>query len=157
MNAKIRKVSPNDVLEIKKVIDSTQLFPSELLDEMIQPYFTNPNSNEIWLTSVDEHHKPIAVAYCAPEKLTVGTFNLYLIAVRVDYQNKGVGKEIMIYLENFLKQQNERVLIVETSSLEEFDKTRRFYDKCNYIRQAVIKDFYQDGEDKIIFWKKLKS
>ena len=36
-NNKIRLVNRNDLDALKKVIDSNELFPSELLDEMIQP------------------------------------------------------------------------------------------------------------------------
>lgn len=46
-------------------------------------------------------------------------------------------------------------MIVETSALPEFELTRKFYDKLNYKREAVIREFYQKGEDKVVFWKKL--
>ncbi|MEO0330820.1 MAG: GNAT family N-acetyltransferase [Bacteroidota bacterium] len=153
MSSTIRKVSPIDVQDLKAVIDSSELFPSELLDEMIADYFNNPSSEDIWLTK-DEEGTPVAIAYCAPEKMTDGTYNLYLIAVRKEYQSKGIGAEMMSYIEELLREAGHRVLIVETSGLSEFEPTRKFYDKCGYEREAVIRDFYQEGEDKIVFWKK---
>ena len=77
-NNKIRLVNRNDLDALKKVIDSNELFPSELLDEMIQPYFREGNDTEFWIT-YEENNTPIAVAYYAPERMTVGTYNLYLI------------------------------------------------------------------------------
>jgi len=154
MKSEIRDVSPNDVEAIKTVIDSSELFPSEMLDDMIKDYFENESSSDIWLTKCDGQN-PVAIAYCAPEKMTEGTYNLYLIAVHKNYQGKGIGSEIMSYLENLLKKMKQRVLIVETSGLSEFELTRKFYDKCDYNREAKIRDFYQEGEDKIVFWKKL--
>ncbi len=59
--------------------------------------------------------------------------------------------------QKMLLEAGQRVLIVETSGLPEFERTRKFYDKCNYERAAVIRDFYQDGEDKVVFWKKLSG
>ena len=99
---------------------------------------------------------PIAIAYYAPEKLTEGTYNLYLIAIHKGHQGMGMGAEIMAYIENNLRECGARILIVETSGLPEFELTRAFYKKCNYNREAVIRDFYKEGEDKVVFWKKLR-
>ncbi|WKN41168.1 GNAT family N-acetyltransferase [Tunicatimonas pelagia] len=154
MNSTIRNISPADVPGLKAVIDSSELFPSELLDDMIADYFNTPSSEDIWLTK-DEENTPVAVAYCAPEKMTEGTYNLYLIAVRKEYQGKGIGAEMMRYIEEHLRTNGHRVLIVETSGLPEFKPTRKFYDNCGYVREAIIRDFYQEGEDKVVFWKKL--
>ena len=156
MGSAIRKVTANDLTALKKVIDSSELFPSDLLDEMIGNYLQNNSSSDIWLTK-DYDDTPTAIAYCAPERMTEGTYNLYLIAVHKNHQGKGIGREILSYLENLLQNEGQRVLIVETSGLPEFELTRKFYDKCNYIREAKIRDFYSEGEDKIVFWKKLQE
>jgi ribosomal protein S18 acetylase RimI-like enzyme len=150
----IRKVVQQDIESLKLVIDTTSLFPSELLNGMMDDYFKNSSSEDIWLTTeIDD--KLVAVTYCAPERLTEGTFNLYLIAIHKDFQGRGIGAEVMKYIENLLRTKGQRILIVETSGLPEFEFTRKFYDKCDYHREAVIRDFYREGEDKIVFWKKL--
>jgi ribosomal protein S18 acetylase RimI-like enzyme len=152
----IRTVEQRDLAFLQTVIDTNKLFPSDLLEGMLADYFTNPSSHDIWLTA-DINQMPIAVAYCAPERLTEGTYNLYLIAVHKDFQDKGIGTAIMLYIEQLLREQNMRILLVETSGLPEFEATRAFYDKCNYHREAIIRDFYQEGENKVVFWKKLNS
>ncbi|TAD96343.1 MAG: GNAT family N-acetyltransferase [Bacteroidetes bacterium] len=152
--SKVRKVNPQDLEALKIVIDTNELFPSELLEDMMKDYFNNPDTQDIWLTT-EFNDIPIAVAYCAPEKLTEGTYNLYLIAIHKNHQGKGIGTAIMNNVENLLKTKNVRVLLVETSGLAEFELTRKFYDQCNYHREALIRDFYREGEDKIVFWKKL--
>ena len=151
----IRNLLQHDLPHLKEVIDSCNLFPSELLDDMLNDYLTNAQTNDIWLTLLVEQ-TPVGVLYCAPERMTEGTSNLYLIAVHNKIQGIGLGTQFMNYLENILTLQAVRVLIVETSGLEEFEQTRRFYDKCNYHREAVIRDFYKEGESKVVFWKKLQ-
>ena len=152
--SEIRNISKQDLEALKKVIDSSELFPSEMLDEMIAEYLSGSAAEEIWLTK--EHDGvPITIVYCAPEKMTEGTSNLYLIAVQKEYQGKGIGAEMMTYVENLLRKKGHRILLVETSGLPEFELTRKFYDQLGYHREAVIREFYSEGEDKLIFWKKL--
>lgn len=153
MSVDIRAVNKADLYELKIVIETSGLFPADLLDEMLAPYFSNSATEEIWLTGL-VNNKPIAIAYCAPERLTDGTYNLYLIAVHKGFQAKGIGGQIMSYIEYLLQSKGKRILLVETSGLPEFALTRKFYDKCGYNREAVIRDFYRDGEDKVVFWKK---
>lgn len=150
---KIRLVNRNDLDALKKIIDSNDLFPSKLLDEMIQPYFENSNT-EFWVTYEDSN-TPVALAYYAPERMTVGTYNLYLIAVHPNFQGKSIGQKMLQYIENHLKNRKERILLIETSGLPEFENTVTFYKKNNYEQEAIIREFYAKGEDKIIFWKAL--
>jgi ribosomal protein S18 acetylase RimI-like enzyme len=150
----IRKVTQQDINGLKEVLDSSELFPSEYLDDMIADYFNNPATEEIWFAATDSN-MITAFGYCTPEKLTDGTFNLLAIAVRKECQRKGIGKRLMGFIEQLLKENNKRLLIVETSSDEQFDLTRKFYLRLDYLPIAVIKDFWQEGEDKIVFWKKL--
>ena len=150
----MRPIEKRDLPTLKEVIESNELFPSELLDGMIEPYFAATDSTDIWLT-LEVDQRPVLVAYCAPERMTQGTYNLYLIAVHKDHQGQGLGAGAMAYIEEMLRQLGNRILIVETSGLPDFELTRRFYQKIGYTQEAVIREFYQAGEDKVVFWKKL--
>lgn len=154
MNREIRKVRRADIPELKKVLDSSELFPSYLLDDMINDYLNNESSTDFWFTTI-ENEKPVSIGYCAPERLTEGTYNLYAIAVNKSLQGNGIGKQMMEYIESHLRKSGNRILIVETSGKPEFELTREFYIKCQYIKQAVIPEFYEKGDDKVVFWKKL--
>ncbi len=63
----------------------------------------------------------------------------------------------MSYIEASLRPGGHRILFAETSGLPGFEQARKFYNGCNYERMAIIRDFYKEGEDKIIFWKKLNT
>ena len=154
MTEKIRNTVKDDIDGLKEVLDSSELFPSDYLDEMISDYMNNPESEEIWFTYFQED-QIIGLGYCTSEKLTDGTYNLLAIAVRKDIQGKGIGRKMMDYIEQLLKKKSKRVLIVETSSDSQYKLTREFYEKLNYRKEATIQDFWKDGEDKIIYWKKL--
>jgi len=150
----IRKIVQGDLDGLKEVLNSIELFPSEMLDDMISDYFNNPVSEDIWFTKT-ENGKPISIAYCTPEKLTEGTYNLYAIGVKNDKQGKGIGSEMMTYIENLLKKKGHRIIIVDTSGTDDFKLTRKFYESLNYNKEATIRDFWKKGDDKVIYWKKL--
>jgi len=151
----IRKVVKDDIKGLKEVLNSIDLFPAEMLDDMIADYFENTETGDIWFTAIQDE-KPVAIGYCVSEKLTEGTYNLYAIGIRSDLQGKGIGGAMMNYIEEELKSQGQRILIVETSGTEDFRLTRKFYENLNYTKEAVIRDFWSEGDDKVIFWKKLK-
>jgi ribosomal protein S18 acetylase RimI-like enzyme len=151
---KTREIIQSDVDALKAVLDTIELFPAEMLEGMITDYFNNPESEDIWFTAT-EGDQPIAIGYCAPEMLTVGTFNLYAIGVRADIQGKGIGRQMMAFIENKLKGLGHRLLIVDTSGTDDFRKTRKFYEDLQYTKEAVIRDFWDEGDDKVTYWKKL--
>ena len=146
--------SKGDVVQIKKIIDSSELFPSELIDDMMASYLNNTAPHEIWLTA-KRKEVAVAVAFCAPEPMTQGTYNLYMIAVEKESQNSGIGSEVMSFIEGKLAKEGVRLLIVETAGTDQFILTREFYDKLKYKRVGHIPNFYSEGEDKVIFSKSL--
>ena len=150
----IRSIVKKDIEDLKSVLDSIDLFPSEMLEEMISDYFNNPHSKDIWFTAV-QNERPVSVAFCSPEKLTDGTYNLYAIGVHRDLHGQGIGKKMMEYLEKELKSKEIRILIVETSGTDEMALTRKFYEGLEYSKEAVIRDFWSEGDDKVIYWKKI--
>ena len=154
MNNQIRPITRADLEDLKKVVDSCELFPSEYLAEMIDDYLYNPDTQDFWFTCVD-NQKAVAIGYCVPEKFTDGTYNLLAIGVARDAQRKGIAREMTLYIEQYLKEKDGRVLIVETSSDDAQMAARNFYARLGYLQTATIPDFWKEGEDKIVFWKKL--
>ncbi len=150
----IRKVIQQDIPALKKVLDTLELFPAEMLEDMTSDYFNNPETQDIWFTAL-ENDKPISIGYAAPEQLTDGTYNLYALGVRSDIQSKGIGKQMMDFVEKELQQNGARILIVDTSSTEAFQKSRQFYENLGFTREAVIRDFWEEGDDKVVYRKKL--
>ena len=153
IEAKVRPIIAKDIKALKTVVETNDLFPPNMLDDMLSDYLSNKNSSDLWFTYQED--RPVAIAYCAPERMTEGTWNLYLIAVHPDFQGRGIGTSIVNYIEQMLAKRGARILLVETSSLLSFTLTQKFYLKCGYEQEARIREFYQAGEDKIVFRKSL--
>ena len=154
MKLEIRKATPPDVPQLKTVIAEAELFPPEMLEELMSDFFNETESTDIWLT-VTAAGQPVAIAYCAPERMTNGTYNLYAIGTLLAWRGKGIGTILMEHIEDLLRKKGVRILLVETSGVPAFEQTRNFYRKCSYHHEATIREFYDAGDDKVIFWKAL--
>ena len=153
----IRPTTSADVDALIGIVVATGLIAADetgTLEEMLEIHFAgHADSGSSWLT--DDEGGPVGVSYSAPERLTSGTWNLLMIAVRPDYQGKGHGAALLRYVEQQLTAQGERMLLVETSGTEGFERTREFYRKAGYEEEARIRDYYDAGDDKIVFRKVL--
>jgi len=150
----IRPTNAQDLTKLSRVVLETELFPPEMLDQMIAPFLNDALCRDIWIT-YQHNEELIGFAYCEPERMTASTWNVLAIAVLPARQGQGIGQQLMSFIEQQLQQQGPTTLIVETSGLPAFEGTRAFYDKIGYAREARIRDFYDRGDDKIIFWKSL--
>lgn len=150
---RIRPLDKADLPAVAQIVTQTDMFPVEMLDDMTAPYFADPQGDQRWL--VLEQGEVRAVAYHVPEPLTDGTRNLLLIAVHPAAQGRGVGTELMARIESDLAVAATRILLVETSGKDEFARTRAFYARLGYDAEAVIRDYYADGDDKVVFRKRL--
>ena len=154
----IRPAISDDTGEIIALAISSGLFPPEGTDEVagvLASYFNGElGPDHFWVVDNDNEGL-VGVAYYAPERMTEGTWNLYMIAVRPDRQRQGRGKALLKHVEKALESRGERLLLVETSGLASFERTRAFYRRCDYSEEARIRDFYRAGEDKVVFRKAL--
>ena len=122
--------------------------------ELLADRLRSPGEDDIWFTD-DDGQKPVGVAYMAPEKMTHGTWNLYWIAVHPTLQKQGRGKAILSYVQQWLIDRGERILLVETAGTDDFEYVRKFYVDNGFENEARIRDFYDLGVDKIVFRKLL--
>lgn len=125
-----------------------------MLPDMIADFLSSDDSNDLWLTC-ELDNIPIGFCYATPEALTEGTWNMLAIAVLPSSQNRGAGSALTNHLEELLRQRDTRIPIADTSGSDAFKSARNFYHKNAFIQEARIHDFWADGDDKIIFWKKL--
>ncbi|WP_341530278.1 GNAT family N-acetyltransferase [Nostoc sp. UHCC 0302] len=163
----IRPTMPNDTTALIALADATGLFqPNQLeeLGEMLSEYFScssdsdslpDDKTERFWIT--DDDNGVVGIAYCEMERMTDQTWNLQLIAIRPDRQGQGRGTTLLRYVEQTLMARGGRVLLIETSGTQDFERTRAFYRNCGYEEEARIRDFYQAGADKIVYRKALSA
>ncbi len=158
MSTKLRELQRKDrdvleimLFEIPSFDEEDQAIALELIDIALN----DPEQKDYLLSlAVDENDRPLGYACYGPTPLTDGTFDLYWIAVDHNLTSKGIGTLLLKAVEDDIRKRHGRMLIIETSSSQEYDKTRQFYLKNNYPLVETIKDFYRTGEDRVTFIKR---
>jgi ribosomal protein S18 acetylase RimI-like enzyme len=90
-----------------------------------------------------------------PTPKSDGVFDLYWIAVDPREQGQGYGQLLLRFVENEVRRQSGRMLLIETSSKQSYAPTVRFYERAGYREISRIKDFYRIEDDKVVFCKHL--
>jgi ribosomal protein S18 acetylase RimI-like enzyme len=153
----IRNTIATDTDALMTIIESSGQFDTDSLSHVksVLLEYLEGQSDGLWFTADDG--EPVGVAYCAPEPVTNGTWNLQMLWTRKDKSSQGHGTALVKHVENELMVRGARLLIVETSGLPAFEVARAFYDKCGFAREARIRNFFADGDDKIIYTKSLQN
>lgn len=146
----------NTIISLANSLEMFEPNDLEILEGLLDEYLSHghdKDGDEFWLT-IDENGT-IGVAYCAPERMTNGTWNLRFIAIQPEHQRQGWGTALMTTVEQTVSDRGGRLLLVETAALPEFERTQAFYRQRGYTQDAIIHDFYDEGLHKLVYCKKL--
>jgi ribosomal protein S18 acetylase RimI-like enzyme len=148
-----------DGSQIHAINASTSVFSQEeveCVDELWEEYLAQgPESSGYYFIVEKEDNRVHGYACYGPRALTDRTYDLYWIAVDRTVHRGGVGRALLAATEELIRKLEGRLLIVETSGLSKYEPTRAFYLATGYTLEATLKDFYQDGDDLVVFTKRL--
>jgi ribosomal protein S18 acetylase RimI-like enzyme len=156
---RIREVVPEDRTDLLKILEATGVFQEyeiAVADEVLRDSLL-PASGYYSRCCVTEEDRAVGYVCWGPTPCTSGTFDLYWIAVHPDFQGKGVGKLLLDCAEEKAQKESARLMIIETSSINDYSATREFYSRNGYQQFAIIPDFYRQGDHKIIYGKNFVS
>jgi GNAT superfamily N-acetyltransferase len=88
---------------------------------------------------------------------TVGSYDLYWVAVDPELRRQGLGRLLMDWSEAANAPRNCRKIYIETSSRPLYDPTNAFYVSCGYTEIGRFPDFYAPGDAKVTYEKTLRS
>jgi len=147
-------VLPSDVSAVKEMAESTgffydfeipvaiELVEDALIDGELSPY-------KFLFAEIDG--KVVSYTCYGHIMGTEAGYDLYWIITHNDYRGKGIGKIILGKTHDLIKELGGKYVIAETSSLEKYVPTRKFYLSFGYKLEAEIKHYYKDGDGKVIY------
>ena len=82
------------------------------------------------------------------------------MAVRREFRGRGIGTEMLRFVERWAVIRGFEVLVVKTSgdlSYKPYDETRRFYERRGFVRVALIDPYPEWGEEALIYVRCLRK
>ncbi len=153
----IRPMTRSDKPAVMDLIRATGFFrPDELLvaEELIDVYLNRPDQKDYAIVVAETENSDVTgYLTWGPTPMTIGAYDLYWMAVSPKHQGKGIGRELVAWLEKKVAELKGRLILVETSSTARYEPTRRFYLGLNYREIARIPDYYEAGDDRVIYGK----
>jgi len=154
----IRTLENRDRDKIEKILVDTDNFNSEEIKiamELIDFYLNNEDQKDYEIFADADGETVNGYVCIGPRPLTVGTYDLYWIAVNPNVQARGIGSGLIKYIEDYIKEKSGRLVLIETSGKPGYEKERKFYEKNKYDKFVEIKDFYNVGDSLVVYGKYL--
>lgn len=156
----IRPAETGDRGAIRALIEGTGAFRPHEVDvamELVDAYLTRLDQEDYHPFVLVEEDGTVASYACfGKNAMTAATFDLYWLATRTDRMGKGYGSRIVSFVESEIRRRGGRLLVIETSSKESYGDTRAFYEKIGCTLAAQLPDYYDEGDDKLIYLKPLR-
>lgn len=149
-------VRPADRDAVRRIISATGFFRSDELDvalELVDLRLEKGEESGYSFVFAERNGSVLGYACYGPIACTIGSYDLYWIAVDPVCQREGIGQRLIQEVERRVKNSGGRHIYIETSGRPQYTPTREFYNRSGYESAAVLKDFYDRDDDKWI-WKK---
>ena len=146
--------------QVETILRDTAVFHDFEIDiaiEVFDAFLANPGQDYCALGAFTQDGSLVGYVCYGPTPCTTGTFDLYWIAVAPAAQRTGTGTRLLQEVERRLARSGARLVLIETSSLPRYEATRTFYARRGYAVTARVPDFYADGDDRLIFAKRINA
>ena len=151
---------PSDAARIGEIVGGTGFFrPDEITVavELVEERLAKGIDSGYYFWFADIAGSPAGYVCFGPTPCTIGSFDLYWIAVDKERQGLGLGMRLCALAEETARTMGGRGMYVETSGKESYLPTQRFYEKAGYQKAAELPGFYDVDDAKIIYSKPLKE
>jgi GNAT superfamily N-acetyltransferase len=147
---------PDDCPAVREIVASTGLFSHEEVDvavELVEERLAKGPPSGYHFVFAESEGITLGYTCYGPICLTKASYDLFWIAVDKANQGKNIGKILLEKSEEMIHAAGGRQVYIETSNRGQYASTRGFYLHCGYREAAVLKDFYDLGDDKVIYEK----
>jgi GNAT superfamily N-acetyltransferase len=157
--SRIRAIETADRDAVRSLIEGTGVFKTYEVDvamELVDIALTRPEQDDYHPFVLVEDDGTVAAYACfGRNPMTKSTFDLYWLATRADRMGKGYGRKIVAFVEEEVKRRGGKLLVIETSSKESYGATQEFYLKIGCTLAATLPGYYDEGDDKLIYLKRI--
>lgn len=151
-------VSEQDPRKVRELVAATDFFYEHevvIAQELVEETLAKGLDAGYQFLFVDQGDRLLGYACFGEIPCTVGSYDLYWIAVAPNCQRAGWGRKLMEEVERRVILLGGKRVYIDTSGRAQYSSTRSFYERCGYKREAELIDFYGPGDSKQVFSKAL--
>lgn len=159
---KIRtNVRPDDPQRIRDIVTSTGFFYDHEIEVAVSLCEENlaqgeEQSGYFFVFADDDDGRTLGYACYGEIACTRQRYDLYWMGVHADARGKGIGKILMKETDKAIAARGGEIVYIETSSREKYLPTREFYIATGCVKEAELKDFYDNGDNKVIYTRRVR-
>jgi GNAT superfamily N-acetyltransferase len=153
-------VRPDDCRTVKALIERTGYFRADEIDiavELVEERLVRGAASGYEFVFAEINETLVGYACFGPIPCTAASFDLYWIAVDPRQQRSGIGRALVEAVEQRVIARGGKRLYIDTSGKDQYSPTRAFYERNGFYCDARLRDFYEPGDDRVIYAKALAS
>jgi ribosomal protein S18 acetylase RimI-like enzyme len=147
---------PEDIQSIREIVESTGFFRADEIDiavELVEERLSKGKSSGYEFLFACQNMKPVAYSCYGLIPCTIKSYDLYWIVTHNNCRGMGIGSYLLKLTEQEIAKNGGYGIYAETSSREQYESTRKFYEKNDYQMKACFENFYDDSDDKVVYVK----
>lgn len=151
-----REVRQDDQSQVESIVRSSGFFREDEIEiavELVKERLDKGGASGYEFIFAESEGNTVGYSCFGLIPCTLYSFDLYWIAIHRDHMNRGIGSILLNETETSIRIMGGNSVYAETSSKELYAPTRAFYIKKGYLEKARFEDFYDRGDDKIVFVK----
>jgi ribosomal protein S18 acetylase RimI-like enzyme len=153
----LRHLTAADRSRIEEITRAVGVFRADEVPVALEVFDGAVAGSPDYLALGAEHAGRLAGWICwGPTPCTLGTYDLYWMAVDPACQGAGLGTALVAAMERALSGVA-RLVVVETAGRADYAPTRAFYEARGYRAVSRIPDFYAPGDDQVVYAKYLDA
>ena len=149
-----------DCESVRRIVESSAFFSPEEVSvavELLTERLTKGLESGYYFLFAEHDGRVIGYTCFGPIPCTRGSFDLYWIAVQDEFRGLAIGRELLSKTLRLIETIGGVRIYIETSSRPQYAPTRAFYCKNGFEQEAVLKDFYDHGDDKIVYSRTIRQ
>jgi GNAT superfamily N-acetyltransferase len=153
----LRTLTAADRGRVEEISRAVGLFRADEIAVALEVFDAEVAGSPDYIALGAEHDGRLAGWICwGPTPCTLGTFDLYWMAVDPALHGAGVGTALLHAMEARLAGVA-RLVVVETAGRLDYAPTRAFYEARGYRPVSRVPDFYAPGDDQVVYVKSLSD
>lgn len=147
-----------DIHRIREIVESTDFFYDhevKVAVELVEERLRKGESSGYYFVFAEVNGVTAAYTCFGHDEMTKSSFELFWIVTHNSFRGQGIGRLLLEETYKRIREMGGTLVVAETSGRPYYEPTRAFYASVGYKLEAVIKDYYDKGDDKCFYVKRL--